>query len=98
MKSSDILGKKIVDAAGNEVGKADDLEVDLNEGTFDAVVVKGKGFLVAQLESESLVSLLKKLRITKSDDLLIPVADIQSVGKFVVLKKELKKEPKKGSR
>ena len=94
MKASDIVGKKIVDSAGNEVGKADDLEVDLKEGTFDAIVVKGKGFLVTQLQSERQDRLLKKLRITKTEDLLIPVDDVQSVGEFVVLKKELSKNPK----
>lgn len=94
MKESDIVGKKIVDSAGNEVGKADDLEVDLKEGTFDAIVVKGKGFLVTQLQSERQDRLLKKLRITKTEDLLIPVGDVQSVGEFVVLKKELSKNPK----
>jgi len=94
MKASDIVGKKIVDSAGNEVGKADDLEVDLKEGTFDAIVVKGKGFLVTQLQGERQDRLLKKLRITKTEDLLIPVGDVQSVGEFVVLKKELSKNPK----
>ena len=94
MKASDIVGKKIVDSAGNEVGKADDLEVDLKEGTFDAIVVKGKGFLITQLRSERQASLLKKLRISKSEDLLIPVDDIQSVGEFVILKKELSKNRK----
>jgi sporulation protein YlmC with PRC-barrel domain len=94
MKMSDIVGKKIVDSAGNEIGKADELELDLKEGTFDAVVVKGKGSYITQLQSERLDSLLKKLRITKSEDLLIPVDDIQSVGEFVVLKKELRINPK----
>lgn len=84
------MGKTIIDAAGNEIGRADDFEVDWKEGSVDAVVVKGKGSLAAQLQSERLDSLLKKLKVTKSDDLLIPVGDVQSVGKFIVLKKAMK--------
>lgn len=76
MKSSDVIGKKIVDSAGKEIGKVDELELDMKEGTVDAVVVKGKGAYIAQLQSERLDSLLKKLRITKPEDLLIPVGDI----------------------
>jgi len=90
MRVSEIVGKMIIDAAGNEIGKADDLEVDVNGGTIDAVVVRGKGSLAAQLDSERLDSLLKKLRVSKSEDLLIPIGDIQSVGKYVVLRKALK--------
>jgi sporulation protein YlmC with PRC-barrel domain len=50
--------------------------------------------LITKLQSERQDRLLKKLRITKTEDLLIPVDDIQSVGAFVVLKKELSKSPK----
>jgi len=90
VRISEIIGKTIIDAAGNEIGKADDLEFDWKEGSMDAVVVKGKGSLSAKLDSERLDPLLKKLRLTKSEDLLIPVGDIQSVGKYVVLKKAMK--------
>lgn len=90
MKVSEIMGKMIIDAAGNEIGKVDDLEMDWKEGTTDALVVKGKGSMAAKLDSERLDPLLKKLRLTKSEDLLIPVGDIQSVGKYVVLKKAMK--------
>ncbi len=90
MRVSEMNGKVIIDAAGNEIGKADDFEVDVSGGTIDAVVVKGKGSLAAQLDSERLDSLLKKLRVGKSEDLLIPVGDIQSIGKYIVLKKALK--------
>ena len=90
MRVADMIGKTIVDAAGNEIGRSDDFEVDVVGGTIDAVVVKGKGSLAAQLDSERLDSLLKKLKVSKSEDLLIPFGDIQSVGKYIVLKKALK--------
>ncbi len=90
MRVSEMNGKTIIDAAGNEIGKADDFEVDTSAGTIDALVVKGKGSLTAQLDSERLDSLLKKLRVSKSEGLLIPIGDIQSIGKYVVLKKALK--------
>ena len=90
MRVTEMSGKAIIDAAGNEIGKADDFEVDVVGGTIDAVVIKGKGSLAAQLDSERLDSLLKKLRVGKTEDLLIPVGDIQSVGKYIILKKALK--------
>jgi sporulation protein YlmC with PRC-barrel domain len=93
MKVSEIVGKMIIDAAGNEIGKADDLEADWKEGTIDAIIVKGKGSMAAKLDSERLGPLMKKLGLTRPEDLLIPVGDIQSVGKYVVLKKALKAGP-----
>jgi sporulation protein YlmC with PRC-barrel domain len=91
----EIQGKVIVDAAGNEVGKVDDIEVYWEGKTIEAIVVKGKGLLAKQFSSERLDALFKKLRITKTDDLLIPLEEIQAIGKFVVLKKKLELEAKK---
>ena len=90
MKVSEIISKMIIDSAGNEIGKTDDLEVDWKGGTMDALVVKGKGSLSERFDSEYAASLLRKLKLTKSDDLLIPTGDIQSIGKYIALKKSLK--------
>ncbi len=63
MRVSEILGKPIVDSAGNEVGKVDDVEALWEDKTIEALVVKGKGFLEKQFSSERMSSLLKRLRV-----------------------------------
>ena len=85
----ELPGKIIVDAKGNEVGKIDDVEIDLETRRLEALVVKGKGILAKQFQTEKLASLMKRLRVTKTEDLLIPFDDIQAIGKFVVLKNSI---------
>ena len=82
----ELPGKIIVDAKGNEVGKVDDVEIDLETRTVEALVVKGKGLLAKQFQTDKLASLMKRLRVSKTEDLLIPFDEIQAIGKFVVLK------------
>jgi sporulation protein YlmC with PRC-barrel domain len=82
----EFLGKIIIDAQGNEVGKIDDIEIDLDTKRVEALVVKGKGLLAKQFQAEQLASLMKRLRITKTEDLLIPFDEVQAIGKYVVLK------------
>ena len=71
---------------GNEVGKVDDVEMDAETLSLAALVVKGKGVLAKQLQTEKLASLMKRLRVTKTEDLLISFDDIQVIGKYVILK------------
>jgi sporulation protein YlmC with PRC-barrel domain len=82
----ELQGKIIVDARGNEVGKADDVEIDVETRSLAALVVKGKGMLSKQFQAEKLASMMKKLRVTKTEDLLIPFDDVQVIGKYVILK------------
>ena len=82
----EFLGKVIIDAQGNEVGKIDDIEIDLDTKRVEALVVKGKGLLAKQFQAEKLASLMKRLRVTKTEDLLIPFDEVQAIGKYVVLK------------
>jgi sporulation protein YlmC with PRC-barrel domain len=85
----ELNGKIIIDASGNEVGKVDDAEFDLETRSIMALVVKGKGILSKQFQGERLDALMKKFRITKTDDLMIPFEEVQAVGKYVVLKKTI---------
>jgi sporulation protein YlmC with PRC-barrel domain len=87
--TEEILGKTIVDSAGSEVGKTDDVEVEWDSKSIAALVVKGKGFLSRQFGQEKIDALLKKLRIAKTEDLLIPVDDVEAIGKYVVLTKKI---------
>ena len=89
--SQEILGKTIVDSAGNELGKVDDLEVDLETKIIEALVVKGKGKLSHYFNSERFDSVKKKLGVAtiEVEDLLIPAEEIQAIGKYVVIKKKI---------
>lgn len=87
--TEELCGKVIVDASGNEVGKVDDAEFDLETKSMVALVLKGKGILSKQFQSERIDSLMKKIRITKTDDLMIPFEEVQAIGKYIVLKKTL---------
>jgi len=60
-------------------------------------VVKGKGIFQRYFANERFDALKKKLRITKTEDLLIPFEEIQAINKFVVLKKKLELEKKPGA-
>ena len=93
--NEELCGKIIVDAAGNELGKVDDGEIDLESRSIVALVVKGKGILSKQFQSERLDTLMKKIRLTKTDDLMIPFEEVQAIGKYVVLKKVITMEPAK---
>lgn len=93
--NEELCGKIIVDAAGNELGKVDDGEIDLESRSIVALVVKGKGILSKQFQSERLDTLMKKIRLTKTDDLMIPFEEVQAIGKYVVLKKVITMEPTK---
>ena len=82
----EVMGKIIVDAMGNEIGKVDDVEIDLESKKAEAIIVKGKGMLTKQFQAEKLASIMKRLRISKTEDLLIPFDEVQAIGKYVVLK------------
>ena len=84
-----ILGKNVVDSIGNELGKVDDLEVDWETKIIEALVVKGRGKLSHYFDSERFNSIKKKFGVTTIDDLLIPVEEIQAIGKYVVIKKKI---------
>lgn len=82
----ELQGRIIVDARGNEVGKVDDVEIDVETRSLAALVVKGKGVLSKQFQAEKLLSMMKRLGLTKTEDLLIPFDDVQVIGKYVILK------------
>ncbi len=82
----ELQGRIIVDARGNEVGKVDDVEIDVETRSLAALVVKGKGVLSKQFQAEKLASMMKRLGLTKTEDLLIPFDDVQVIGKYVILK------------
>ena len=88
----ELVGKVIVDASGNEVGKVDDAEMDLETRSMVALVLKGKGILSTQFQSERLDAFMKKIRISKTEDLMIPFEEVQAIGKYVVLKKTITAE------
>ena len=87
--AEELIGRVIIDAAGNEVGKVDDVVADMPTKIIEALVVKGKGILSKQFQSEKLEGLLKRTGITRTEDLLVPFDEVQAVGKYVILKKTL---------
>lgn len=52
-------------------------------------MVKGRGKLSRYFDSKRFDSIKKKLGITTTEDLLIPVEEIQAIGKYVVIKKKI---------
>jgi sporulation protein YlmC with PRC-barrel domain len=42
--------------------------------------------LTKQFQAEKLASIMKRLRISKTEDLLIPFDEVQAIGKYIVLK------------
>ena len=80
MRTKELIGRKIIDAGGNEVGEVEDVEIDWDQKKVTALVLGGKGEI-----SKRIFGRLASPR----PDMPIPVEDIAVLGTVVVLSKKL---------
>lgn len=83
MKSSTIIGKKIIDKNGNEIGKIGDIDLDISNCKVDTILV-----------SSSELSLKKdNYELSPTDIITIGEYVLVSVEKNEIIKKETKEVP-----
>lgn len=81
MRSKEIIGKKIIDASGNEVGEVEDIEIDWDTKSVSAIILGGKGEMAEKL--------FGRLGARSAPDISVPVDAIAVMGSVVVLSKKI---------
>jgi sporulation protein YlmC with PRC-barrel domain len=81
MRSKDILGRKIIDAAGTELGEVEDFEFDWETKSIVAIVLRAKEQLRGRL--------IKKIGGAPTQDISIPVEDVAVLGGVIILSTKL---------
>ena len=81
MRSKEIIGKKIIDASGNEVGEVEDIEINWDTKSVSAIILGGKGEMAEKL--------FGRLGARSAPDISVPVDAIAVMGSVVVLSKKI---------
>ena len=78
------------DAAGDDLGKLDDLEIDWDGKTVVSLIIRGDTDYKQKLMSSRYGSqIMKSIGAKVVPDILIPVSDVQSIGDVVTLTKDI---------
>jgi sporulation protein YlmC with PRC-barrel domain len=86
MRVKKILGKTVIDAAGDELGKVDDIELNWEEKTVQNIIIKGDHEIKQKVMASKYANqLLKKIGAKADPDIVIDVTDIQSIGDVITL-------------
>lgn len=81
MRSKEIIGKKVIDADGTEVGEVEDIEIDWDGKAVTAIIIGGSGEIAQKI--------FGRLGARSDPDISISVEDIMAVGNVVILSKKL---------
>lgn len=81
MRTKEIIGKKVIDASGNEIGEVEDIELDWDAKAVTALVLGGKGEMAEKL--------FGRLGARSAPDIPIPVDAVAVMGSVVVLSKKV---------
>jgi sporulation protein YlmC with PRC-barrel domain len=86
-----ILGKKVIDAAGDNLGAVDNIEFDWETKTITALIIEGDPKIKQRLfESKYAKQIFGKLGAEVDPDIHIPVADINVIGEVITLSTDIK--------
>ena len=77
MRTNELVGKKIIDAGGTELGEAEDIEFDWETKKLTGIVLGAKEQLAGRL--------LKRLGASSPRDISIPVEDVAVLGGVIIL-------------
>jgi sporulation protein YlmC with PRC-barrel domain len=80
MRVKDLIGRKVIDAAGNAVGELDDVEVDFENKKFEGISISGKGEI-----TRAIIERLGR----DTDDFVVPIEDISVIGNMIILSKKI---------
>lgn len=90
MRVKKLLGRTVIDAAGDDLGKVDDLEINWESKSVENIVIKGDPDIKKKLMATKYANqLLRTMGAKEEPDIVIPVTDIQSVGDVITLLKDI---------
>lgn len=86
MRLKDIVGKTVIDSAGDNLGKIEDIEYDWETKTISALIISGD-YAVKQkfLESRYAKSIFGRLGAKADPDITVSVDDVKSIGDVIIL-------------
>lgn len=85
-----MIGKTVIDAAGDNLGKVEDIEITWENKTVDYIIIKGDPEIKQKLMSSKYGSqILKTIGAKVEPDVVIPVSDVQSIGDVITLVKDI---------
>jgi sporulation protein YlmC with PRC-barrel domain len=91
MRVKTLLGKKVIDSLGDDLGKVDDLEINWENGAIEAIVIGGDLKIKQKFfDSKYAKGLLDKRGAKAEHDIVIPKADVKAVGDYVTLSVNIK--------
>jgi sporulation protein YlmC with PRC-barrel domain len=86
MRVKTILGKKVIDAAGDDLGKVDDIEVNWETGVIESLVIGGDPKIKQRFfDSKYAKGLLNRVGAKAEHDIIIPKSDVKAIGDVVTL-------------
>ena len=86
MRVKSILGKKVIDAAGDDLGKVDDIEVNWETGEVESLIIGGDPKIKQRFfESKYAKGLLGRVGAKAEHDIVIPKNDVKAIGDVVTL-------------
>lgn len=81
MSAKEIIGKKVIDMSGKEVGKIEDIKIDIENSLVTGIVIEGEDEI-----KEKVMSRLGRFGIGKeTPDIEIPLDKITAIGEVVIL-------------
>jgi len=87
MRVKEIIGKTVIDAAGDNLGKVEDIEINWTNSAVEHFIIKGDPEIKQKLMSSKYANqLLKKIGAKADPDIVISFSDVQSIGDVITLK------------
>ena len=78
MRANDIIGKKVIDTSGNEIGEVEDIEIEWDNKAVTGIIIGGRGEMAQKL--------FGRLGARSTPDITIPVEQIMGMGEVVIIK------------
>jgi sporulation protein YlmC with PRC-barrel domain len=90
MRVKNLLGKTVIDSAGDDLGKIDDIELNWDDRSVVSIIIKGDPDFKQKIMSSKYGSqIMKSIGATAVPDISIPVSDVKSIGDVVTLTKDI---------
>jgi sporulation protein YlmC with PRC-barrel domain len=91
MRIKALLGKNVVDAVGDKLGKVEDIEVDWETKQVLAIIIGGDMEIKQRfMEGKYAKSILGRLGAKADPDIVVDVKDISAVGDMITLSVDIK--------
>jgi sporulation protein YlmC with PRC-barrel domain len=78
LRAKDIIGKKVIDTGGNEIGEVEDVEIEWDNKAVTGIIIGGQG--------ETAQRLFGRLGARSTPDITIPVEQIIGMGEVIIIK------------